>query len=99
MNLYVIEMYIRRKIGLFKCKKRYEFGHQFLKTFKFDYAPTSLCELGEDRVAIATGKYIKVLDIKGSKEAGLLYEGHDDRIRTLAKITKKVKAYAVKPGK
>ena len=39
------------------------------------------------------------MDIKGSKEAGLLYEGHTDRIRTMAKITKKVKAYSIKPGK
>jgi len=40
-----------------------------------------------------------VLDIKGSKEAGLMFEGHVDRIRTMAKITKKVKAYSIKPGK
>ena len=39
------------------------------------------------------------MDIKGSKEAGVLYEGHEDRIRTLAKITRKVKAFAVKDGK
>lgn len=55
--------------------------------------------MGEDRVAIATGKFIKVLDIRGSHEAGLLFEGHTDRIRTLAKITKKVKAYLVREGK
>jgi hypothetical protein len=39
------------------------------------------------------------MDIKGSKEAGVLYEGHEDRIRTLTKITKKVKAYLVRDGK
>ena len=99
VNLYVIEMHIRRKIGLWSCKKRYEFNHQFLKSFKFDYSPTSICELSDDIIAVATGKYIKVLDIKGSKEAGLYYEGHEDRIRTLAKITKKVKAYKVREGK
>jgi hypothetical protein len=92
-------MHIRRKYGLCSCKKTYEFNHQFLKSFKFDYSPTSILELGDDKVAIATGKYIKALDIKGSKEAGIMYEGHEDRIRTLAKITRKVKAYAVKEGK
>lgn len=92
-------MEIKRKYSLIKCTKRYIFSHQFLKSFKFEYSPTSLLELGDDIVAIATGKYIKVMDIKGSKEAGIMYEGHTDRIRTMAKITKKVKAYSIKPGK
>ena len=92
-------MEIKRKYSLIKWTKRYIFSYQFLKSFKFDYSPTSLLELGDDIVAIATGKYIKVMDIKGSKEAGILYEGHEDRIRTMAKITRKVKAYSIKPGK
>lgn len=99
INLYVIEMSIHRKYGLFKCTKRYEFNHQFLKSFKFDYSPTSILELSDDKIAVATGKYIKIMDIRGSHEAGVLYEGHEDRIRTLSKITKKVKAYKVKEGK
>lgn len=99
VNLYVIEMHIRRKYGLFSCKKKYEFNHQFLKSFKFDHSPTSICELSDDKIAIATGKYIKVMDIKGSHEAGILYEGHEDRIRSLAKITKKVKAFLVRENK
>lgn len=40
INLYVIEMHFKRKYGLFSCKKKYEFNYQFLKCFKFDYAPT-----------------------------------------------------------
>ena len=85
VNLYVIEMHTKRK-GIFSCKKKYSFTHQFLKSFKFDYSPTSILELSEDKIAVATGKYIKVLDIKGSKEAGIMYEGHEDRIRTLSKV-------------
>jgi len=99
VNLYVIEMHIKRKYGFFSCKKSYKFSYQFLKSFKFDYSPTSVLELGEDKIAVATGKYIKVLDIKGSKEAGIMYEGHLDRIRSLTKITKKVKAYLVRDNK
>ena len=99
VNLYVLEVDIKRKLGFFKCDRTYKFSYQFLKSFKFEYAPTSIIELGEDKIAIATGKLVKVLDIRGSHEAGLVFEGHEDRIRTLAKITKKVKAYAIRPGK
>ena len=99
VNLYVIEMHIKRKYGCFSCKKSYSFTYQFLKSFSFDYSVTSILELSDDKIAVATGKYMKVLDIKGSKEAGILYEGHVDRIRTLAKITKKVKAFLVRDGK
>lgn len=41
VNLYVIEMHTKRK-GVFSCKKKYSFTYQFLKSFKFDYSPTSI---------------------------------------------------------
>lgn len=100
INMYVIEAQISTSCGLLSCNRNYEFNYQLLKTFKFDHAPTSLVEFGDDKIAVAIGTIIKVIDLKGSKEAGLVFEGyHSERIRCLAQISKRTKVKKKIKGK
>lgn len=62
-----------------------------MKVFKFGNAPTSLVELGDDKICVAIGAQLKVIDIRSAKDTGIIFEGHLDRIRSITKITKSFK--------
>lgn len=59
--------------------------------FKFPNAPTCLVELGDDKIACGIGSQIKVIDIKTAKDVGIIFDGHLDWVRSIAKITKTYK--------
>ena len=84
----MIEAMISKSCTFTKCIKRIKLRHQSLKVFRFDHAPLSICELGDDKITVAEGTQLKVLDIRGAKDIGVIFDGHQDRIRTCAKITK-----------
>ena len=75
----------------FKCDKHYRLRHQSLKVFKFPNAPTCLVELGDDKFACGIGSQLKVIDIKTAKDTGIIFDGHIDRVRSIAKISKTYK--------
>ena len=59
-----------------------------------DHSPTSLLELSHNRVAIANGKDIEVVDIHSETKAKIVLEGHQERIRSLTMMSRKTKVVA-----
>ena len=97
--MYVIEALISRSCTFTSCNKKYKLRHQALKVFKFPNAPTCLVELGDDRIAAGMGTQLKVFDIRSAKDTGLIFDGHVDRVRSLAKITKHIRVKRKTKGK
>lgn len=71
-----------------------EWNYQHLRAIKFDHAPTSGLELSHNRIAVATGLEIEIIDIHSEEKARLILEGHEERIRSLTMMSRKSKVIA-----
>lgn len=99
VNLYVVEALISRSCTFTSCNKKYKLRHQALKVFKFPNAPTCCLELGDDRIAVGMGTQLKVLDIRSAKDTGIIFDGHLDRVRSIAKVSKNMRVKKKIKGK
>lgn len=59
--------------------------------FKLHDEPTCLVELGNDRIACGLGTQLKVIDLRTAKDTGIIFDGHKDWVRSIAKISKTIK--------
>lgn len=71
-----------------------EWQHQHLRVIKFDNSPTSLLELSHNRIAVATGTTIEMIDIHSELKPRLILEGHTERIRSLTMMSRKTRILA-----
>ena len=51
-------------------------------------------ELSNNRIAVATGMEIEIVDVHSENKARLILEGHTERIRTLTMMSRKTKIIA-----
>lgn len=65
-----------------------------MRRLKFDHAPTSILELSHNRVAVACGLVIEVLDVHSEYKARMVLEGHTERIRSLTMMARRTKILA-----
>jgi hypothetical protein len=47
-----------------------------LRAIYFDHSPTSAIELSHNRIAVATGLEIEVVDIHNEEKARMILDGH-----------------------
>lgn len=71
-----------------------EWNYQHLRAIKFQHSPTSAIELSHNRLAIATGLEIEIIDIHNEEKPRMVLEGHEERIRSLALMSRKTKILA-----
>lgn len=71
-----------------------EWSYQHLRAISFEHSPTSLMELSHNRIAVAIGNEIEVVDIHSEEKARIVLEGHSERIRSLTMMSRKTKIIA-----
>lgn len=93
VNLYVIDGILTK---LFCCYSAapIQWQYQHLRAIKFEYSPTSLLELSHNRVGVAVGRDIEIIDIHSETKARMILEGHEERIRSLTMMSRKSKIVA-----
>lgn len=69
-------------------------SYQNIRKLKFDHSPTSILELSHNRVAVATGLEIEIIDVHSENKARLVLEGHQERIRSLTMMARRTKILA-----
>ncbi len=50
--------------------------------------------MSHNRIAVAVGRDIEIIDIHSETKARMILEGHDDRIRSLTMMSRKSKIVA-----
>jgi len=93
VNLYVIDG-ISTKLFCCYSAAPIQWQYQHLRAIKFDHSPTSMLELSHNRIAVATGREIEVIDIHSDIKARIVLEGHEDRIRSLTMMSRRTKVIA-----
>ena len=62
-----------------------------MKVFKLHDEPTCIVELGDDRIACGIGTQLKVIDIRTAKDSGIIFDGHQDWVWSIAKISRTIR--------
>ena len=65
-----------------------------MREFTFEHAPISVMELSHNRLAVANGREIDIVDIHSLDKPRMSLDKHTARIRTMTMMSRKTKISA-----